>query len=246
MMMQAPIEVASLGMWDSLILMVMALVVFGPRRLPEIGRQIGKLMYEVRKASNDFKFQMEDELRRAEEADRKKKEDERQSALALAAPAAEISQVPDAGPGAPSVSDSAVSEAKAGAPSSEAVSGSVVAAPAVESPYTGEGVYPNVSPDEFQHPEPYPRIQPPSTGEQVAAEPPGRMSVPLEMPTEATSASPVSEARPGAPAPNVAESTPAAATNPEFSEYRIPGAATTEPLPSAVPDTTPSSEAHHG
>ena len=73
------IEVASLGMWDSLILMVMALVVFGPRRLPEIGRQIGKLMYEVRKASNDFKFQMEEELRKAEDADRRKKEEERQS-----------------------------------------------------------------------------------------------------------------------------------------------------------------------
>ena len=53
---------ASLGMADSLILMVMALVVFGPRRLPQIGRQIGKLMYEFRKASNDFKFQMEEEM----------------------------------------------------------------------------------------------------------------------------------------------------------------------------------------
>jgi sec-independent protein translocase protein TatB len=39
---------------DTLILMVLALVVFGPRRLPQIGRQIGKLMYEFRKASNDF------------------------------------------------------------------------------------------------------------------------------------------------------------------------------------------------
>jgi sec-independent protein translocase protein TatB len=76
------IEVASLGMWDSLILMVMALVVFGPRRLPEIGRKIGKMMYEVRKASNDFKFQMEEELRKAEEADRRKKEEERLRALA--------------------------------------------------------------------------------------------------------------------------------------------------------------------
>jgi sec-independent protein translocase protein TatB len=78
---------ANLGMADSLILMVMALVVFGPRRLPQIGRQIGKLMYEFRKASNDFKFQMEEELRSAEDADRRKKEEERQRALALAAPA---------------------------------------------------------------------------------------------------------------------------------------------------------------
>src|SRR5580698_1328127 len=81
-----PIQMANLGMADSLILMVMALVVFGPRRLPQIGRQIGKLMYEFRKASNDFKFQMEEELRISEDADRRKQEEERQKALALAAP----------------------------------------------------------------------------------------------------------------------------------------------------------------
>jgi len=82
------IETANLGMADSLILMVMALVVFGPRRLPQIGRQIGKLMYEFRKASNDFKFQMEEELRASEEADRRKKEEEeRQKRLAANPPA---------------------------------------------------------------------------------------------------------------------------------------------------------------
>src|SRR6516225_1115551 len=79
------IEYGSLGMADSLILMVMALVVFGPRRLPQIGRQIGKLMYEFRKASNDFKFQMEEELRLSEEADRRQKEEEERQRLAAAA-----------------------------------------------------------------------------------------------------------------------------------------------------------------
>src|SRR5208283_3972685 len=82
-----PVLMANLGMADTLILMVLALVVFGPRRLPQIGRQIGKLMYEFRKASNDFKFQMEEELRNAEVADRSKKEaEERQRALAAAPP----------------------------------------------------------------------------------------------------------------------------------------------------------------
>src|SRR6185437_2912695 len=77
-----PIQVATIGMSDSLLLMVIALVVLGPRRLPQVGRQIGKLMYEFRKASNDFKFQMEEELRNAEEADRRKPEEaERQRAL---------------------------------------------------------------------------------------------------------------------------------------------------------------------
>jgi sec-independent protein translocase protein TatB len=82
MAIQPTIEIASLGVSDSLFLMLLALVVFGPRKLPQIGRQIGKLMYEFRKASNDFKFQMEEELRNAEEADRRKKEEEeRQKAL---------------------------------------------------------------------------------------------------------------------------------------------------------------------
>src|SRR5579864_5294850 len=82
-----PILLGTIGMTDSLILMVLALVVFGPRRLPQIGRQIGKLMYEFRKASNDFKFQMEEELRLSEEADRRKKEEEeRKRAAALAGP----------------------------------------------------------------------------------------------------------------------------------------------------------------
>jgi len=67
------LQTASIGIPDTLFLMLLALVVFGPRRLPEIGRQIGKLMYEFRKVSNDFKFQMEEELRASEEADRLKK-----------------------------------------------------------------------------------------------------------------------------------------------------------------------------
>ena len=83
--------------------MVLALVVFGPRRLPQIGRQIGKLMYEFRKASNDFKFQMDEEFRKSEEADRRKKEEEeRQRALAAGTlPAAQLepaaSQAPETG-----------------------------------------------------------------------------------------------------------------------------------------------------
>jgi sec-independent protein translocase protein TatB len=176
MMMPPRIELANLGMWDSLILMVMALVVFGPRRLPEIGRQIGKLMYEVRKASNDFKFQMEEELRKAEDVDRQKKEEQRMAALALAVPAVVNSQVPNSGSGAPVISpDARVSEARPGAPLPAGAEG-------IESPYPGEAVYPPVSPADFQSGEPYPRIQPPSIGEPVEAERPGRMSAPLELP----------------------------------------------------------------
>jgi sec-independent protein translocase protein TatB len=71
---------------DSIFIFGLMLVLFGPKKLPEIARQAGKLMMEFRRASNDFKMQMEDELRAAEQADRQKKyEAETQAALALTA-----------------------------------------------------------------------------------------------------------------------------------------------------------------
>lgn len=66
------VQLASFGIPDTLFLVVLALIVFGPKKLPEISRQVGKLLYEFRKASNDFKFQIEEELRSAEQAERQK------------------------------------------------------------------------------------------------------------------------------------------------------------------------------
>ncbi len=88
--MTGAIQAASIGIPDTLFIMLLALVVFGPRRLPEIGRQIGKLMYEFRKASNEFKYQMEEEMRKSEDAERRLKLDAENRALypALGAPAA--------------------------------------------------------------------------------------------------------------------------------------------------------------
>jgi sec-independent protein translocase protein TatB len=148
----APIQAANLGMADSLILMVLALVVFGPRRLPQIGRQIGKLMYEFRKASNDFKFQMEEELRASEEADRRKREEaERQRTLALNPPA-----------------QTAASEnASSQAPSTGSDQ------PAAEAPLPRESTHGDFAAQETPAEESLPRIQPPSTGETVATSRPG-------------------------------------------------------------------------
>lgn len=67
-----PVQLATFGIPDTLFLVVLALIVFGPKKLPEISRQIGKLLYEFRKASNDFKFQIEEELRASEQAERQK------------------------------------------------------------------------------------------------------------------------------------------------------------------------------
>jgi TatA/E family protein of Tat protein translocase len=57
---------------DTIFIFGLALVIFGPKKLPEIGRQLGKLVLEFRRASNEFKMQIEEELRAAEVADRQK------------------------------------------------------------------------------------------------------------------------------------------------------------------------------
>ncbi len=206
---------ANLGMADSLILMVLALVVFGPRRLPQIGRQIGKLMYEFRKASNDFKYQMEEELRNSEEADRRAKEEERLKALALAAPVQTIeavSQVPDANP-RPSDEDLSPGTPQPGAPASVA-NGEA----AITSPYPGEIEYPaGAMADTAESPaeEPYPRIQPPTTGEQVQADAPfapaaGSAADPAPTPES----NPAITTEPGAAQEQAQEQQPPAATEP--------------------------------
>ena len=55
---------------DSIFLFVLALLLFGPKRLPVLARELGKWVGEFRRASNEFKMQMEDELRASEQAAR--------------------------------------------------------------------------------------------------------------------------------------------------------------------------------
>ncbi len=58
---------------DSAFIFILALILFGPKRLPELARQLGKLMGEFRRASNEFRSQMEEELRVADQAEKTKK-----------------------------------------------------------------------------------------------------------------------------------------------------------------------------
>jgi sec-independent protein translocase protein TatB len=58
---------------DSALIFFLALLLFGPKKLPELARQLGKLMGEFRRASNEFRMQMEDELRMSEQAEQQKK-----------------------------------------------------------------------------------------------------------------------------------------------------------------------------
>ncbi len=77
---------ASLGIPDTFFIFVVALVVFGPKRLPEIGKQIGKLVFEFRRASNDFKLQIEEELRMSDQQERQKQLATQAAAAVMATP----------------------------------------------------------------------------------------------------------------------------------------------------------------
>jgi sec-independent protein translocase protein TatB len=60
------------GFEDSAVIVLLALLLFGPKKLPVLARQLGKLMADFRRASSDFRVQMEDELRVSEQAERQK------------------------------------------------------------------------------------------------------------------------------------------------------------------------------
>jgi TatA/E family protein of Tat protein translocase len=53
----------SLGVPELLLIFVVILIVFGPRRIPEIGRTLGKALGEFRKATDDLKNTIEREVR---------------------------------------------------------------------------------------------------------------------------------------------------------------------------------------
>jgi TatA/E family protein of Tat protein translocase len=56
----------NLGFPEMIFIFLLALLVFGPKKLPEVGRQIGKALAEFKRASNEFKSQLETEIRNLE------------------------------------------------------------------------------------------------------------------------------------------------------------------------------------
>jgi sec-independent protein translocase protein TatA len=79
----------SLGMPELIVIFVIALIIFGPRKLPELGRSLGKSIAEFKRASNELKSTLEEEIRLEEQ--RQKQDD-----AAKAAQAASLTAAPDA------------------------------------------------------------------------------------------------------------------------------------------------------
>jgi sec-independent protein translocase protein TatA len=93
----------SVGMPELLIILVIALIIFGPRKLPELGRSLGKSLGEFKRASNELRNTLEEEVRIEEQKDQRAKiEAEQTSAIEAAkmspdaTAAAHTSESPDA------------------------------------------------------------------------------------------------------------------------------------------------------
>jgi TatA/E family protein of Tat protein translocase len=64
----------SIGMPELIIILVIALIIFGPRKLPELGKSLGKSLNEFKKASQDLQNTLESEIKIEEQKETQAKE----------------------------------------------------------------------------------------------------------------------------------------------------------------------------
>jgi sec-independent protein translocase protein TatB len=93
---------------ETIFLFFLALIIFGPKKLPEIARQVGKYMNEFKRASNEFKAQIEQEISNLEVHDRQtilppSPTPEGVASRTLNAAASEVSAPPVAASDAPAI-----------------------------------------------------------------------------------------------------------------------------------------------
>jgi sec-independent protein translocase protein TatA len=85
----------SIGMPELIIILVIALIIFGPRKLPELGKSLGRSLNEFKRASTDLQNTLEQEIKLEEQKEREVKDKERFTA------ANQFATTADADAGAP-------------------------------------------------------------------------------------------------------------------------------------------------
>jgi sec-independent protein translocase protein TatA len=69
----------SIGMPELIIILVIALIIFGPRKLPELGKSLGRSLNEFKKASTDLQNTLEQEIKIEEQKEEASKREEEAS-----------------------------------------------------------------------------------------------------------------------------------------------------------------------
>lgn len=62
-----------IGMPELVVILVIALIIFGPRKLPELGRSLGRSLNEFKRASNELRNSLEEEVRVEEQRETQRK-----------------------------------------------------------------------------------------------------------------------------------------------------------------------------
>jgi sec-independent protein translocase protein TatA len=78
----------SIGMPELIIILVIALIIFGPRKLPELGKSLGRSLNEFKKASNDLQNTLEQEIKIEEQKESAAKARAEESTASAAIPTA--------------------------------------------------------------------------------------------------------------------------------------------------------------
>lgn len=100
-----------IGMPELIIILVIALIIFGPRKLPELGRSLGKSIGEFKKASNELKSTLEEEIRIEEQREQRAKVEAEQSS---AVDASQVTATPGPLATPPPTEEPTVSRTKTG------------------------------------------------------------------------------------------------------------------------------------
>lgn len=94
-------KIGTLGIWELLILLVVVLLLFGPRRLPEMAKGLGQSVREFRKGLRDMRSDIDEEL----------SVEQKKAQAAAAAPVAAATTTAEAAPNSSSGADQAADKA---------------------------------------------------------------------------------------------------------------------------------------